>query len=753
MKKIITFLMLLSVFTGSVKAQDDSGTTVPKIKVESTEIEVEKGYKPCFTYFSDAQIKPTVTVEDSNIAIYTNYSIYNSEMDEYPYRTDIWFNANKPGTTKVHITFEDYPELNFDITIKIIIPQLEIISKDTELEIPVGLSNIANLVANIAISDYNITIEDTSISEFMSLTNSWHSQGKRNNLQFFGLKEGETTAHVAFTYFPELNYDIKIKVVKSDYNPEFRHPLGKTISVEPGENGYYRFFSNFDFKGTKFNVRIDDEDIAAFRYCNYKSNTNVVELMLYGVRNGRTVAHIEFDFFPELNFDLEINVEKPELKIIDPVKEVKVEGFFEIILKTNYSLENLGKPIITSEKGCITEYAQMFSEFNEDGTYSNNFSLKFTGKGEDVLNFKFLKYPQLNFSINVSTIVPELRLDKEELSAPLNKTVDFKLYSNVLLPKYNYQIISDNDEIARYYDWNNAADNETAEEKEYWLQFKTGSEGTANITIKFEDFPESTISFKIIVENVKAKGIHSSMKEINLHPGEFTYLSIRTEPQRYELRVKAQDYKEKKVIELVKGDSHSSNYSNTVIYKVLALEEGKRNLQFYVYEYPDVVLNIPVNITPREAVVADHILFSTHESGKTTKLSISEHESGCHSNIEWMSSDPTVAEVDTDGVVTTKSAGSAVITAVCSNHTTMHGILVDTETALEDVVSRSINVYTLGTTIIVNGLVEGEKANVYTADGALLMTVKADGSILRLPVNAKGAYIVKAGKSAFKVVL
>jgi len=78
-------------------------------------------------------------------------------------------------------------------------------------------------------------------------------------------------------------------------------------------------------------------------------------------------------------------------------------------------------------------------------------------------------------------------------------------------------------------------------------------------------------------------------------------------------------------------------------------------------------------------------------------------------------------------------------------------IIEENATAVKDVISNDISVYTEQNDIVVKGIDVGETILVYTTSGVLVKAVKTTNDV-RIPIGTGQIYLVKAGGKTFKVV-
>lgn len=116
----------------------------------------------------------------------------------------------------------------------------------------------------------------------------------------------------------------------------------------------------------------------------------------------------------------------------------------------------------------------------------------------------------------------------------------------------------------------------------------------------------------------------------------------------------------------LQGGGHLDVANNT--YK--ATEVGLQSFTIYAPGYTDVKYNFTVEVLP--VLLTDLILSQTEielQEGAQASLAVTfVPENASYQNIEWKSSDESVATVDAHGVVTAVGAGNAVISAVQANN-------------------------------------------------------------------------------------
>lgn len=80
-------------------------------------------------------------------------------------------------------------------------------------------------------------------------------------------------------------------------------------------------------------------------------------------------------------------------------------------------------------------------------------------------------------------------------------------------------------------------------------------------------------------------------------------------------------------------------------------------------------------------------------------------------------------------------------------------IIEEVTTAISDIESSNVNVYSEQGSIIVSGGKLGDYINVYNVSGTLLHSIKVTDEIVRINATPQNLYLVKAGNNTFKVAL
>lgn len=283
------------------------------------------------------------------------------------------------------------------------------------------------------------------------------------------------------------------------------------------------------------------------------------------------------------------------------------------------------------------------------------------------------------------------------------------------------------------------------------LRISSDEEGETDIEMIFDEHPELNRTLHVVVEKINPTSVTITPSVVTIRQGEFAKFKVHTTPNEWFDYCFNWDGNWPNCFDFNEGEEGNGRYREFIF---LGESEGTRvgTLMIEGLEY-DQLPTITVNVLPREAVVADHVVYTTHYIGDSSRLTLNEHSDGSPVEVTWTSSNPEVANVKADGSVSMVGSGEAVITGNCGTHTVMHGIYVERAVNVEEYAARNFTVYTLGKAIMVNGLESGDQVSVYSSDGALTMTRKADGYQMRLPIEDKGAYIVKIGEESYKVVL
>lgn len=344
-------------------------------------------------------------------------------------------------------------------------------------------------------------------------------------------------------------------------------------------------------------------------------------------------------------------------------------------------------------------------------------------------------------------INPYIRAEETEvyLSTEKYSHVTLHLKSNVPYDIRYEDIVVDNPELLNY-------NGTYVKGEDISLDLYTttlSGETTVHISSPLLRFAGQEATVKVHIGDFDVQGIKLSTDELVIREGEFG-------------RVYAESYPLQKHASASVDDEYYDNvtcYSDYSIYKrnswisILGEKVGIAHIWIYPENTFDIGTYLNVTVLPKDAKVAEHIVFMRLEPGATTVLNLDTHADGTEAAPAWSSSNEAVATVSSDGTVTAVSEGQAVITSDCGEHQVMMGVNVKTPTAVDQTVNSRVCVYSQGTAVTVTGAEEGETVNIYAADGSLMGSRRSDGTAVRFDLGARGAYVVTAGAESFKVVL
>lgn len=345
--------------------------------------------------------------------------------------------------------------------------------------------------------------------------------------------------------------------------------------------------------------------------------------------------------------------------------------------------------------------------------------------------------------------VPTITIEKPEVKAKTDSWFQIKVKGNVLSELLNSderEVTIDNPEIC-YLSGSWWYDDETGV-----FDFYASSPGETLIHITSPSLKEAGLegTVKIIVGDFKTEKMTVSTPELVIRQGEYETVEITTEPFPVWISSSFSDngtYSYPRKF----GEWNNTGYSYLIT--VLGDREGVFELCLRPDDNRELMETVKVTVLPKDAKVAEHIVFMRLEPGATTVLNLDTHADGTEAAPAWSSSNEAVATVSADGTVTAVSEGQAVITSDCGEHQVMMGVNVKTPAAVDQTVNSRVCVYSQGTAVTVTGAEEGETVNIYAADGSLMGSRLSDGTAIRFDLGARGAYVVTAGAESFKVVL
>lgn len=138
--------------------------------------------------------------------------------------------------------------------------------------------------------------------------------------------------------------------------------------------------------------------------------------------------------------------------------------------------------------------------------------------------------------------------------------------------------------------------------------------------------------------------------------------------------------------------------------------------------------------------------------GQDTQLSARVIPAGARQEIVWESSDPTIAAVDENGVVTGISKGATSILAKAAADTNVYGgcnVIVVDVSAIDGIETDAVEISSTGGSLILTGLNAGSEVAIFDINGRTVYSAKADASgCISTPELKSGIYIVRynAGK-------
>ena len=145
-----------------------------------------------------------------------------------------------------------------------------------------------------------------------------------------------------------------------------------------------------------------------------------------------------------------------------------------------------------------------------------------------------------------------------------------------------------------------------------------------------------------------------------------------------------------------------------------------------------------------EAIPDDEIqLIATIFPGNTT-----------NKEIEWTTSNPTVAQVDNKGLVKIKQAGNATITAKTTDGSNLSATCaISVLTGINDTPSVNPSVWVVDREIVIDNLTVGDNIYLYTINGRIVAADQATTPKHTINVSSPGIYILKIENNTSKIII
>lgn len=155
-------------------------------------------------------------------------------------------------------------------------------------------------------------------------------------------------------------------------------------------------------------------------------------------------------------------------------------------------------------------------------------------------------------------------------------------------------------------------------------------------------------------------------------------------------------------------------------------------------------------------------IFEAEPSSRFALVAVPNPLSSDYDTVEWSSSNPSVAEIDNNGIVNTGNIGNAKITVKFTNRfgvsKTGNATIICTNnpdnSGIEGITDNSTDwfTHTDSNTIFVERAVVGAVYTVYSIEGFVVGKTKADNDLISFSVNQPGIYIVQSGTKVVKVI-
>ncbi len=158
-----------------------------------------------------------------------------------------------------------------------------------------------------------------------------------------------------------------------------------------------------------------------------------------------------------------------------------------------------------------------------------------------------------------------------------------------------------------------------------------------------------------------------------------------------------------------------------------------------------------IEILPADAQIADHIFHARLEVGASLPMAV-EFTRSDNAAIEWTSSNPEVASVDENGIVTAHDTGVALITATDGTNSAIMGVRIGTTTDADLAAARRISFYTRPGTAYVSGAPVGAIIRVYDLQGRAIASAEAVEGVTRIDTG-EGVRVITVDNEVFKVAL
>ena len=129
-------------------------------------------------------------------------------------------------------------------------------------------------------------------------------------------------------------------------------------------------------------------------------------------------------------------------------------------------------------------------------------------------------------------------------------------------------------------------------------------------------------------------------------------------------------------------------------------------------------------------------------------------ENTTNKEVEWYSSDETIAQVDDKGIVKIIQPGIATIEAQTTDGSNLSATCtISTLSSINNTILNNISVQVIDREIILNNLPLDENIYLYTLDGRIIVKNKAIASKYNICVNISGVYILKIGNYINKIII
>lgn len=268
------------------------------------------------------------------------------------------------------------------------------------------------------------------------------------------------------------------------------------------------------------------------------------------------------------------------------------------------------------------------------------------------------------------------------------------------------------------------------------------SPGSATVTATTIDGTDLSASCSVTVIAVPVVSITINWENLELHKGESETLTATVLPENASNRtIKWSTSKATVVTVSQDGRVEAVGVGTAVVSATSTDGSGITS-----------ICTVTVKAPLAESIVLNHVALELKE-GETETLQASISPADALQDVEWSSSNPTVASVDENGKVSAYRAGNSVITAKTkddSGLTASCDVVVEAESGV-DVVGASgrPEVFVSGSEVIVAGVPEGEPVRVIAPAG----TVVYCGTEHRIGGLASGVYIVIVGSDAYRTIV